>query len=103
MYKNDCKLYAFMRAVSGNWRNALYIDCNDNLCSHKGEGFLFVADADGAPILIPARRFQDFSGESIDSAECRATLSRQTFESAYSLYIEWHTISDAKCSLWQLL
>lgn len=103
LYKNDYTLYAFMRAVRGNWRNALYIECNYNLCAHKGDGFLFVADADGKLILVPVSTFQKFSGESIDPTECQATLSRQAFESVYSLYIEWHTSSNAKCSLWQLL
>lgn len=102
MKKNNCTLYTFMRAVRGNWHNALYIECDCNLCPYKGEGFLLTADADGKPVLISVTDFQTFAGESIDPVECQAVLSQQTFESVYSFYIEWHTISDVKCSLCQL-
>ena len=100
--QNNCMLYAFMRVVRGNWHNALYIECNCELCSHRRDGFLFAADADGKPVLIPVCTFQTFAGVSIDADECKATLSRQAFESAYSLYIEWHTITETSCPLWQL-
>jgi len=100
--QNNYKLYAFMRAARGNWHNALYVECDCNHCSHHGDGFLFAADADGKPLLIPVSTFQTFAGESIAPDECQATLPRHTFESIYSLYLEWHTVSDADCLLRQM-
>ena len=37
-------------------------------------------DADGSPILMPAKVLKQISGESIEPEECRAVLGKQTFE-----------------------
>ena len=42
---------------------------------------------------MPVERFQEAPGQSISLEECRSVLEIQAFESAYSLYIEWHTLS----------
>lgn len=59
-------------------------------------------DADGTPILIPAEFLQKSSGEAIEPEECRAVFNKQAFEAVYGLYIEWHTVSSADCSLVEL-
>lgn len=59
-------------------------------------------DADGRPVLIPVNTFRTLTGESVEAAGCRGSLCKQAFEAAFSQYIEWHTISDADCSLQQL-
>ena len=59
-------------------------------------------DADGSPTLMPAKIFKQIAGESIEPEECRAVLGKQTFETVYGLYIEWHTVSSTDCPLWEL-
>lgn len=61
-----------------------------------------VADAEGIPILMPVEHIRQLTGESISRKECRSALETQAFEAAYSLYIEWHTISSRDCPLRQL-
>lgn len=106
MSQTNYTLYSFMRAVRGNWHNALFINCNCQSCSHRGhlpcKGFLMAADADGRPLLMPVETLRRLTGESVEASECRGILDKQAFESAFSQYIEWHTISDEDCSLRQL-
>ena len=82
-----CKFYSFLRATGGNWRNAIFISCDCEVCTHEHEkpcsGFLF-------------------TGEQVDPAECSAVLPRRSFESAFSKYIEWHTPDPSNCTLHQL-
>lgn len=100
------KLYSFMRAVQGNWHNALFISCNCNYCPHGDvshcSGFLMSADADGQPLLMPVSTFRQLTGESIEDTSCRGILGKPIFETVYSQYIEWHTVSDQDCPLWVL-
>lgn len=106
MKNNKCKMYPFLKAVRGNWHNALFIKCDYDVCSHSQsppcKGFLLTIDADGTPILMPVRILQQSSGESIEPEECQTVLSKQAFEAIYGLYIEWHTISSADCPLLEL-
>lgn len=99
-------LYPFLQAVRGNWRNALFLKCSADLCPYGQtppcEGYLFTANADGTPLLMPVRYFRLLTGESVAEDECRGILSRQAFEAAYALYIEWHTLSSRDCPLKQL-
>lgn len=101
-----CVFYSFLRAVQGNWRNALFIQCSCAVCpcavSQACQGFLFAVDAEGKPLLVPATEIRRLTGESIEPAECRGVLERQAFESAYWQYIEWHTDSGRECPLLQL-
>ncbi|MCM1526235.1 MAG: hypothetical protein NC121_19340 [Blautia sp.] len=57
------------------------------------------ADADGCPILIRADVMRSLSGEDIEPEECLGIMEQQKFETLYSLYIEWHTVSQADCPL----
>ena len=97
-------LYSFLQSVHGNWRNALFIHCSS--CPHQQHplcgGFLFSADADGHPILMPIEDFQRLSGERIDPDECIGHLKRHAFETTFALYLEWHTVSGETCPLLQL-
>lgn len=106
MNQKKYKLYSFLKAVRGNWHNALFIRCEYTVCPHGQpspcEGFLMTVDADGSAILIPAKIMKHLSGESIESGECRTVISKQTFEAVYSLYIEWHTLSSINCPLLEL-
>ena len=104
--QKKCNIYPFLKAVRGNWHNALFIKCNHTVCPHGQsppcEGFLMAVDADGSPILMPAKVLQQLSGESIEPESCQAVIGKRTFESVYGLYIEWHTVSSTGCPLMEL-
>ncbi len=106
MNQKKCKIYPFLKAVRGNWHNALFIKCEYAVCPHSQsppcEGFLMSVDADGSPILIPAKIMKHLSGESIEPGECQTVLGKRTFETIYGLYIEWHTVSSTDCPLLEL-
>ncbi len=106
MDQNICKLYPFLKATRGCWRNAIFIPCTHDHCPYGHPspcgGFLLAADADGSPLFLSASFLQEASGESVEPEECRAILSKQSFEAVYSLYIEWNTVSPDDCPLWQL-
>lgn len=101
-----CKFYSFLRAVSGNWRNAIFIPCNCNSCSHGQEkpcsGFLLAVDECGQVILLSVESVHQLTGEEVDLTECSAVLPRLSFESAFSKYIEWHAPNPSGCKLRQL-
>lgn len=98
--------YSFLKAVRGNWHNALFVTCSCADCPYghvkNCGGFLMAVDADGAPLLIPAKQLRRLTGEEILNEECRGQLAQADFEAAYSLYLEWHTESLTDCLLWQL-
>ena len=99
------KFYLFLKAVQGNWRNALFVECGTEICPYGKNscgGYLLTADDNGTLLLIPVRYFQHMTGETIDQNECADILTRYTFEKVYKLYIEWNTISTKDCALKQL-
>ncbi len=106
MDQKKCNVYSFLKAVRGCWHNALFIKCGHAVCPHDQsppcEGFLMAVDADGSPILMPAKLLQKLTGEPIEPEGCRAVIGKQTFESVYGLYIEWHTVSSTDCPLLEL-
>ena len=106
MKQQHCKLYPFLKAVHGNWHNAIFLQCCHRHCPYGHlppcQGFLVAADADGTPILMPAETFRELTGDIVFSDECRSILSLQAFETAYSLYLERHTISSYGCPIRQL-
>ena len=101
-----CKFYSFLRAVGGNWRNAIFIPCDCEGCPHEREkpcfGFLFTVDECGQVMLLSAESVHQLTSEQVDPAECSAVLPRRSFESAFSKYIEWHTPDPSDCTLHQL-
>ena len=101
-----CKLYPFLRAVGGNWRNAIFIRCDCETCSHGQEtpcsGFLLAVDECGRVMLLSAESIHRLTGEEIDPAECSAVLPCRSFESAFSKCIEWNVPDPSECALRQL-
>ena len=99
------ELYLFMKAVRGNWHNALYLSCRQSTCTqHEScRDFLMAVDAEGHPILMPVDTMRSLSGEDIEPGDCLGTMEKRKFETLYSLYIEWHTVSQTDCPLRQLL
>ena len=83
MNQQPCIFYSFLRAVQGNWRNALFIQCSQAACpcevSQSCQGFLLTADAEGLPLLMPVSEICQLTGESVITAECRGLLERQAF------------------------
>ena len=71
--KSSCKIYSFLRAVRGNWRNAIFVscDCGDCMCGRATpcSGFLLAVDECGQIMLLPAEDIQRLSGETVDSSE----------------------------------
>lgn len=106
MNQHPCSFYPFLRAVQGNWRNALFIQCGCAACprevSQSCQGYLLAADAEGKPLLASVSEIGRLTGESVEAAECCGVLERQAFEAAYCQYIEWHTESSRECALMQL-
>ena len=96
--KSSCKIYSFLRAVRGNWRNAIFVscDCGNCMCGRTTpcSGFLLAVDECGQVMLLSAEDIQRLSGETVDSSECIAILSRRAFE--------WHTPEPSACALRQL-
>ena len=106
MIQTRYKFYLFLRAVQGNWRNALFLKCDSKDCpyghSPSCAGYLLTADDNGILLLMPVNYFQYMTGETIDANECMGILTRNIFEKVYRLYIEWNTLSDKNCALKQL-
>ncbi len=76
------KLYLFLSACGGNWRNSIYITAD-------GPGYLLTADRDARPIILPVDRFQSLTGEQIDPAECCGQLSEDALRALYTQYYLW--------------
>lgn len=102
--QNQNELCSFMKAARGNWHNALYLSCRQSTCTqHEScQDFLMSADADGHPVLMPVDVMRSLSGEDIEPGGCLGTMEKRKFETLYSLYIEWHTVSQTGCPLLQL-
>ena len=53
--KSSCKIYSFLRAVRGNWRNAIFVscDCGNCMCGRTTpcSGFLLAVDECGQVML----------------------------------------------------
>lgn len=102
----SCEFYSFLRVVRGNWRNAIFVNCDCDTCMYGLEkscaGFLLTFDECGQVMLLPAETVQKLTGEEITAAECSAILSRRTFDTAFAKYIEWHASNPSICTLKQL-
>lgn len=77
------ELYRFLRLAAGNYRNAIYVEC--------GCGFLMTADLDTKPVLFPARKFYELTGEYPQKDEMCGVMSRQSFENMYRGWLLWNT------------
>lgn len=77
------KLYIFLAACGGNWRNTIHIPAQDHA------GWLLAADRDGRPLVVDVDAFQSQIQEQIDVRECRGTLSESAFRDVFSQYLVW--------------
>jgi len=78
------RLYLFLTACGGNWRNTIYIPGKkDSL------GYLMAADRDGRPVIMTIAQFQQLTGEQIDPAECCGLLTEEGFAALYAQYLLW--------------
>ncbi len=104
MIQKICSIYPFMEAVRGNWRNAFFLECASCPYGRAGEcaGYLVTADAEGKLILMPVNQFQEATGQKAEKTECAGIMERRAFIAAFSLYLDWHTVSDETCVLLQL-
>lgn len=82
------RLYLFLAACQGNWRNSVYIT--------NAPGYLLSADRDGRPIVIAVEQFQQLTGEIIDPAECCGQLTADAFKALYAQYLLWQ-VPSAEC------
>ena len=105
MQKN-CKVYAFLKAIRGNWRNAIYVSCEKETCPYGHNpactGFLLTTNEYGQPMVISETDFLRITGEPIDASECHGTLTREAFESMYAQYVYWNIDSSRDCPLYIL-
>ena len=104
--KYSCNFYSFLRAVRGNWRNAIFINCGCEICAYGKKpictGFLMTVDEQGQLLLLLAETVQQLTGENVEPTECCSVLSRRAFDAAFSKYIEWHAADPTSCTLRQL-
>ena len=101
--QNYCRLYAFFKAIRGNWRNAIYVSCDQVNCpyGHKPacSGYLMIGNENGQPLVISEADYIRITGEAIEPAECKGTLTRQAFECMYAQYVYWNVTSVQDCPL----
>ena len=89
------ELYKFMGLTRGNYRNSIYVECD--------EGYMMIADADARPVLFPVRKFYELTGEFPQKDEMCGTISRQAFENMYRGWLLWNTDKTAcpVCSMYE--
>ena len=86
MNSSTKQLYLFLVACSGNWRNSIYIKCQEE---KDAPGYLLAADRDGQPVILAVQQFYRLTGTWIDPAECCGQLTEAGFESLYAQYLLW--------------
>ena len=68
--KTSCKFYSFLRAVRGNWRNAIFVSCGCDTCVYGREkpcsGFLLTVDECEQVMLLPAETIHELTGEEVE-------------------------------------
>ncbi len=104
MKSQNNKLYEFLKATKGNYRNAVLIKCENVDCNIKdcSKNFLFIANFDGTPIIFDVNDFEKCTFESIDTNEIESSLSTIAFKNIYDLWIKWNITNPKKCELFQL-
>lgn len=78
------RLYRFLSACGGNWRNTIYISAET-----WRPGWLMAADRDGKPVVMAVDAFQKLTQEQVDPAECRGHLTASAFGDIFARYILW--------------
>ncbi len=93
------QLYLFLSACSGNWRNSIYIKCQEETGT---PGYLLAADRDGQPVVLGVQQFYQLTGVWIDPTECCGHLTEAGFESMYAQYLLWRCPTAEKYPLQRL-
>ena len=90
-------LYKFLKLTSGNYRNAVYVCCED------GKEYMLVADAEKLPVLFPFDLFYTLTGELPQKDEMCGNLSVRFVQSIYRAWILWNGDEDdcPVCSLYK--
>lgn len=89
--KDDIQeLYRFLKLISGNYRNAIYVEHDD--------GYMMTADQDAKPILFSIRKFYELTGEYPQKDEMCGVMSRHAFENIYRVWLLWNT-DNTDCSV----
>lgn len=88
------KLFAFLTACGGNWRNTIYIAAQAG-----GPGWLVAADFQGCPVIMSEAAVCCAAGRPIDPAECRGQMGESAFRDIFAGYLFWQLpSSDAPLS-----
>ena len=86
MNSSTKQLYLFLVACSGNWRNSIYIKCQEE---KDAPGYLLAADRDGQPVILAVQQFYRLTGTWIDLAEFCGKLTEAGFVSLCAPYLLW--------------
>lgn len=84
------KLYLFLSACGGNWRNTIFVSCPD---LETSPGFFMAVNRDGYPVIMEMELFHQMTGELTDPAECCGHLTQDAFKSIFAQYLLWHISS----------
>ena len=101
--QESIKLCRFLQCAQGDWRNALYIECQE--CPYSSapcSGYLLTSDSEGRPVVYPADRLSELTGEDITKDECAGTLSREAFCRLYARRLLWDADSENQCGVRQV-
>ena len=93
------QLYYFLVACSGNWRNSIYVKCQD---TKDDPGYLLASDRDGQPVIVAVQQFYELTGVWIDPIECCGQLTEGGFEALYAQYLLWRCHASEEHPLRQL-
>lgn len=87
--KSSCKIYSFLRAVRGNWRNAIFVscDCGNCMCGRTTpcSGFLLAVDECGQ--VIPTGATQRSGYCEYPEYRFRADRLRELDPEGYAEYL----------------
>lgn len=83
-------LYKFLKLTAGNYRNALYVKCED------GKEYMFVADAETRPLLFSFNLFYTLTGEYPQKNDMCGNLSAYAFKSIYREWLLWNS-EEGEC------
>jgi len=99
-----CNIYAFLNAAQGNWRNSIFIECEECMgINNHCAGMLLVPNFNGLPVFMPVGMIYKMTGELIDKNECVASMSREKLEKLYALYLGWKIDDPNHCIFVQIL
>ena len=99
MNSSTKQLYLFLAACSGNWRNSIFIKCQEE---RDTVGYLLAVDRDSQPVILGVQQFYQLTGVWIDPTECCGQLTEAGFEALYAQYLLWQYPAAERHPLRQL-